>query len=95
VAVRLRIDRTEEGGKVTVRVAGWLEADGTGELIRACAGVSPAMRVDLSELRRADPRALDVLLELERAGAVLAGVSPYVDLLLKARRREERRDGKD
>lgn len=92
--MRLRIDRSEEAGVVTVRVAGWLDVAGTAELQRECGGPPPLLRLDLCELRAADAGGLDALLGLERAGAVLTGVSPYIELLLNARRRDEGRPRK-
>jgi anti-anti-sigma regulatory factor len=88
--VRLRIDRIDEPGIVTIRVAGWLEAAGTEELQRVCKGPPPQLQLDLSELRAADASGLDALLGLQRAGAVLTGVPPYIELLLNARRRAGR-----
>jgi hypothetical protein len=83
--VRLRIDRTEDAGVVTLRVAGWLDGGGVEELERACAGASPHVRLDLSELRSTDPGGIDALLGLEHAGAELIGVPPYIRLLLSTR----------
>ena len=90
--MRLRIDRTEAAGVVTLRVAGWLDFDGTEELKRACEGAPPHVQLDLSELRAADPSGLDALLALEHAGAVFVGVPPYIGVLLSARRRRGRRE---
>ena len=84
--MRLRIDRTEEAGVVTVRVDGWLDVVGVEELKRACEGAPPHWRLDLSQLRSADPSGIDALLGLEHAGAELIGVPPYIRLLLSARR---------
>jgi hypothetical protein len=86
--MRLRIDRSEDAGVVTVRIVGWLTAAGVEELKRACEGAPPPLRLDLSELRAADPGGIDALLDLERAGAELIGVPPYIRLLLSARRRQ-------
>jgi hypothetical protein len=87
--MRLRIDRSEVAGTVTVRIAGWIESAGVDELKRACEGVSPQFRLDLSELRAADPSGVDALLDLEQAGAELIGVPPYIGVLLSSRRRRK------
>ena len=76
---------------VTVHVAGWLDSAGVEELRRACSGTPARFRLDLSELRAADPDAVDALLGLEHAGAQLIGVAPYIAMLLGARRRQGRR----
>ena len=85
--MKLRIDRTEDTGVVTVRVDGWLDGVGVEELDRACEGAPPNLRLDLSELRSADPSGIDALLGLEHAGAEFIGVPPYIRLLLSARGR--------
>ena len=85
--MKLRIDRTEDTGVVTVRVDGWLDVVGVEELKRACEGAPPHWRLDLSELRSADPSGIDALLGLEHAGAEFIGVPPYIRLLLSARGR--------
>ena len=72
---------------MTVRVDGWLDGVGVEELKRACDGVPPHVRLDLSELRSADPSGIDALLGLEHGGAELIGVAPYIRLLLSARGR--------
>jgi hypothetical protein len=86
--VRLRIDRSEDAGVVTVRVVGWLRAAGVEEMKRGCESALPRLRLDLSELRAADPGGVNALLDLEHAGAELIGVPPYIKLLLSARRRQ-------
>ena len=85
--MRLRIDRSEDAGVVTIRVAGWIESAGVDELKRACEGAPSQLRLDLSELRAADPSGVDALLDLEQAGAELIGVPPYIAVLLSSRRR--------
>jgi hypothetical protein len=85
--VRLRIDCTEAAGAVTVRVAGWIESAGVEELKRACEGVPPQLRPGLSGLRAADSGGVDALLDLERAGAELIDVPPYIGFLLSSGRR--------
>jgi hypothetical protein len=66
--VRLLIECLEQVGVTTVRMIGWLEADGVEELRRVCEGARPPVRLDLSELRAADSSGLDALLSVERTG---------------------------
>ena len=72
---------------MTVRVDGWLDGVGVEELKRVCEAAPPPTRLDLSELRSTDPGGVDALLGLERAGAELVSVPPYIRLLLSGRRR--------
>jgi anti-anti-sigma regulatory factor len=82
----LRIDRLEEAKIVTIRIAGRLDAAG-GELRRICGDASLPLRLDLSELRQVDQAGLEAIVGLERAGAAVTGVAPYVASQLKATRR--------
>lgn len=80
----LHITLENAGDALTVRVAGRLGADGSAELERACRD-EVRLRLDLSELVTADEEGTRLLVRLRNAGAELAGVPPYIDLLLRAR----------
>ncbi len=82
--MNLHVTLERTGDALTVRVAGRLGVDGVAELERAC-GDPGRLRLDLSELVTADEEGTRLLVRLKNAGAELAGVPPYVDLLLRAR----------
>ncbi len=80
----LHISTEEKEGFLTVRVAGRLSSVGLGELRRACREAA-RIRLDLSDLVSADEAGTSFLAALRDSGAELAGVPPYIDLLLRAR----------
>ncbi|MBK6406523.1 MAG: hypothetical protein IPN03_20115 [Holophagales bacterium] len=80
----LHISTDEKNGLLTVRVAGRLSSVGLGELRRACREAA-RVRLDLSDLVSADEAGTTFLAAMRDSGADLAGVPPYIDLLLRAR----------
>jgi hypothetical protein len=82
--LNLHVTLARTGDALTVRVAGRLGAEGVAELERAC-GDPDGLRLDLSELVTADEEGTRLLVRLRNAGAELAEIPPYVDLLLRAR----------
>ncbi len=80
----LHISTEERNGLLTVRVAGRLSSVGLGELRRACRDAA-RVRLDLSDLVSADEAGTAFLAAMRDSGADLAGVPPYIDLLLRAR----------
>jgi hypothetical protein len=80
--VTLRMALGEESGVQVLRLAGWLEGGAVAELERVVSGCAEPLRLDLTELRSADPAGLTVLRALRARGAGLVGASPYLRLLL-------------
>jgi hypothetical protein len=80
--VTLRMALGEEPGVQVIRLAGWLEGEAVAELERVVSGCAEPLRIDLAELRSADPAGLTVLRALRARGARLVGASPYIRLLL-------------
>jgi len=80
--VTLYIACESDSGVRVVHLEGWLEGEAVAELERVVSGDSGSLRLDLSELRSADPAGLDALRALRPAGASLVGASPYIRLLL-------------
>ncbi|HZP40747.1 MAG TPA: hypothetical protein VFD84_04450 [Candidatus Binatia bacterium] len=78
--------RTSRTKTVIVRVDGELVGEATRELRRLCHNPKGRLRVDLRDLRRADDAGIAAIHELEDAGAEVIGASPYIALLLVARR---------
>lgn len=78
----LRITLGQESGIQIIRLAGWLEGEAVTELERVVSGRAGPVRLDLSELRSADPIGLTVLRALRARGVGLVGTSPYIRLLL-------------
>lgn len=65
-----------------IKVDGWLQADGLGELESACGDPSAGQILDLRELRQADEASLGLLRRLTAGGARIINCSPYFALLL-------------
>jgi hypothetical protein len=80
--VTLRMALGEESGIQVIRLAGWLEGEAVAELERVASGCADPIRIDLTELRSADPAGLTVLRALQGRGGRLVGASPYIRLLL-------------
>ena len=78
----LRIACDQASGISVIRLEGWLEGDVVTELERVVAESARPLRLDLTQLRSADPAGLTVLKALRGQGAVLVGASPYLRLLL-------------
>ncbi len=79
----VRISVLNDDGRLTIRIEGRLHADDAAA-IREDHGASAAeSTLDLSGLLSADDAALEILLALEAAGAVLSGASTYVRYLLE------------
>ncbi len=84
--MRLRI--TPEIGKVgrVVHVDGELVGEGPHELQRICTPVGGPLGLDLSGLDRIDQAGIDLLHALERSGARLEGMNPYISMLVRGSR---------
>jgi hypothetical protein len=82
----LRITEERLEGATVMLVAGGLCGEGVEELNRACRAASGSLRLDLTDLQQADELGLSLLRSLRESGAKLVGVSPFIDLLLQARR---------
>jgi len=80
--VTLRMALGEESGVQVIRLADWLEGEAVPELERVVSGCAEPLRLELAELRSADPAGLRVLRALRARGARLVGASPYIRLLL-------------
>jgi len=65
-----------------VRLEGWLEGEAVAELERVMDGLAGSLRLDLTQLRSANPAGLIVLRGLRARGAGFVGASPYIRLLL-------------
>jgi len=87
VSVRITTRRNRRGSGVLVRLEGWLDADGAAELQGVVAGLAGRVSVELSGLKSADEAGLTALRALWGRGVILAGVSPYLRLLLGRRPR--------
>ncbi len=78
----VHIETRSEHSKTTVSVAGRLEGSGVREFLNICHSIEGTMVIDLSGLRSGDSEGLDAIRELNREGAELRGVSPFIELLL-------------
>jgi hypothetical protein len=81
----LRISEERLGETTVVRVAGRLMGEGVEELNRICTASPRPLRIDLAELLQTDELGLSLLRSLRASGAELAGVSPFIELLLEGR----------
>lgn len=78
----LRIAEERLGDTTVVHVAGRLVGAGVEELRRTCRAAADPMRIELSGLLDADDCGLSLLRTLKESGVELAGVSPFIQLLL-------------
>ena len=79
----LRIAAKQSGRVTVVRVDGRLRKRGAAELEKVCQSIVGPLCLDLANLLSVDADGARVISELEARGAAVAGVSPYVDMLLK------------
>lgn len=77
-----RITRVDDPRGTTLKVDGWLQADGLAEFERTCGDPSDRLTLDLRGLRQADEASLAVLRRLRAAGATFVGLSSYLTLRL-------------
>ena len=85
----LKIEEERLGMSTVVHVAGRLAGAGVDELSRVCRAASGRLRLELSALQHADEVGLALLRSLRDSGAELAGVSPFIQLLLGGSRSED------
>jgi len=74
----------DEGGRITLRLAGRLDLEQSSELLHLYDETDGAMRLDLTDLMSADAAGLDMLRTLRSRGAGLVGLTPYLGLQLDA-----------
>jgi anti-anti-sigma regulatory factor len=74
----------DDGGRITLRLAGRLDLEQSSELLHLYDETRGAMRLDLTDLLSADAAGLDTLRTLRRRGAGLVGLTPYIALQLDA-----------
>jgi CheY-like chemotaxis protein len=79
---------TEERGRRVVRLAGRFCEQQVPELLQACEH-STALSLDLSDLLYTDVAGLEALRRIRDRGAMLVGVSGYIQLKLDSRPRGE------
>lgn len=79
--LRISEERLEEA--TVVRVAGRLVGEGVEELSRTCTTSSRPLHIDLSGLLQVDEIGLSLLRALRDSGAVLSGVSPFIQMLIE------------
>jgi hypothetical protein len=80
----LRIDVEHAGGECRVVLHGWLSGEEVGVFETSCTSCDLPMRIDLVNLAGADPKGLAALHAQRERGALIAGASPYIALLLEA-----------
>jgi hypothetical protein len=78
--VGCRIQVLDEHDVRTVRVAGRLGDAHIPDLLIACGKISPALRVDLTDVLSADAIAVDALRRIRDGGGQLVGVPQYIQL---------------
>jgi anti-anti-sigma regulatory factor len=79
VGIMIRISQTQNGNRVTLALAGFLDAQGAEETSRAIDDVRDGkMILDLSQLRHADRDGIVFLASLVQSGIELRGVPVYI-----------------
>lgn len=89
----LRIGKDHRGDVTVVHVDGRLDGDGVEALERECRSAGRPLELDLSGLLNADEVGLSYLRASRESGALLAGASPFLRLLLDGERRRTGRRG--
>jgi hypothetical protein len=85
--MRLRIETVLSGPMAVVELHGQLFAAGVHEFERVCSEMSLPFVVDLTHLLSCDADGVLALRLQRQRGAQLAGMSPYIALLLESRDR--------
>ena len=80
----MRVTTTIRADLFVVRVEGTLAGEGADELGRMCRSLSGPTQADLSGLRWADARGLQMIRTLVAEGVELVKVPPFIALLLDA-----------
>ena len=88
----IRITHTSSEDMTVLQVAGWLEGEDSGELIRVVEASACPVALDLEHLRSADVLGIGALRSLLESGVDLRQMSPVVQLLLERARRESKSD---
>lgn len=81
--MRLRITPTIGEDRRAIQVDGELIGEGAGELRKTCMPLAAPLALDLSGLDRVDDAGIELLHELERRGASLQGMNPYIAMLVR------------
>ena len=81
--MNLRITAETNKRPAVVRIDGELLSEGLSELKKVCENLPEPLLLDLTDLIRADPEALQALRDLIDRGAAVKGASPYIQLLLE------------
>ena len=84
--MRLRITPDIGEGRWVVHVDGELVGEGPRELQKTCVPLGRPLALDLSGLDRIDHAGIEVLHALERSGACLQGMNPYIAMLVRGAR---------
>jgi ABC-type transporter Mla MlaB component len=80
-----RAEVIDEGGRITLRLAGRLDLEQSSELVHLYDQAHGAVCLELSDLVSADAAGLDTLRMLRTRGAELLRLSPYLTLRLDAK----------
>ena len=80
----IRVTKIAEASGTLVKVDGWFKAEDVEEFVHLLEQLAGDTALELSELQSADRAAVELLRELIASGVQLRGVSPYLDVLLKA-----------
>ena len=78
----VRITKESEGRDTIVRIDGRLRHGNAAELEKVCVSFEGRLTLDLSGLRFADAAGVRMLNHLVSRGALLQGISGYIQLLL-------------
>ncbi len=79
----IRITTKTDGNKTTVIVEGRLSAAEAPDLRKECQSVDAPLRLDLSGLKSADPKGIELLRSLSVKAAELYGASAFIKKLLE------------
>ncbi len=79
----LRITTKKSGLVTVVQIDGQLRKQGAAELEKVCRSIEGPLCLDLANLQSVDADGIRTIWTLEERGAAVAGVSPYIERLLK------------
>jgi anti-anti-sigma regulatory factor len=81
----IRVSVKTEPDSTVLKVDGRLRSEDVQELAQASQSIGGNLILDLSDLHSADPQGVELLRQLIERTSQVRGLSPYLELLLKAK----------
>lgn len=79
----IRIDYIRSSTETVVNIAGRLSGDAVAQLKTVCDTIEANFIIDLSSLKFADQKGIDIIRAIRDEGARIRGASPFIELLIE------------